>query len=98
MANNVSAISECLVEKYTTGRWFIARDANCDGAFTISDVWLWVDWLFNFPGDGLLWLLIQSPGLAAFFELTPEAYGNWFSTAVSIVCWLVVLLFGAVDR
>ena len=73
-------------------RWVIAMDMNCDGAFTISDVKLWLLWLFFVPGDGLLWLLMQFPEAAVFLELMPDAYGGWFSGIVSAIGWLIALI------
>jgi hypothetical protein len=27
-------------------RWFFAKDMNCDGVFSVSDVVLWLKWIF----------------------------------------------------
>jgi hypothetical protein len=40
-------------------RWKIAWDMNGDGMVTISDVWLWLKWIFFAPGDLLLLLLMK---------------------------------------
>ena len=73
-------------------RWVIAMDMNCDGAVTISDVALWVSWLFYVPGDGLLWLLMQHPDAVIFLELTPSVYFGWVSAIASAVGWLIVVI------
>jgi hypothetical protein len=31
----------CQLEQEPLGRWFFAKDMNCDGVFSISDVVLW---------------------------------------------------------
>ena len=97
MANPEIAIALCQQELEAAGRWFIAKDMNCDGPFTISDVGLWAEWAFFLPGDGLLWAAMQSQQLATFLELTPAAYSGWFSGVVSAIIWLIALaVWGAV--
>ena len=53
------------------GRWHFAQHMNCDGLFMISDVGLWLHWLYFLPGDGLLWCLMQLQPVAVFLELSP---------------------------
>ena len=91
MPNPEIAIALCRQEREAAGRWFIAKDMNCDGLFTISDVGLWAEWAFFLPGDGLLWAIMQSKPLATFLELTPAVYSGWFSGVVSAIIWLIVL-------
>ena len=76
-------------------------DMTGDGAVTISDVWEWVTWVINTPGDALIWLIAKAPDWAAFFEnwaaffeitITPDSYGNWFSGVVSAVFWLILMI------
>ena len=38
-------------------RWAAQSDMNCDGAVTISDVWLWAKYVFYAPGDFMLMTL-----------------------------------------
>ena len=84
-------IALCQHEREAAGRWFIDKDMNCDGLFTISDVGLWAEWAFFSPGDGLLWAVMQSQQLATFLELTPAVYSGWFSGVVSAIIWLIAL-------
>ena len=82
----------CLQKQYEEGRWFIAKDMNCDGVFTISDIWPLIEWVFFLPGDSLvLGLMAALPGVATFFELTPESLGGSASVALSIMAWLWAL-------
>ena len=85
----------CELEMIAEGRWRFAKDMNCDGLFTISDVFLWIEWLFFLPGDGLLWWLMQNEGLATFFELTPAAYSGWTSGVFSVIAWFGSLVLVA---
>ena len=61
-------------------------DMNFDGSITISDVWLWFKWLYFYPGDRLVYLLLKkAPSIASFFEMTTSSYGGVFSGVVSLV-------------
>lgn len=73
-------------------RWQFTRDMNCDGLFTISDVGLWIHWLFFLPGDAVFYGLLSIPKLAVFLEITPAWYGGWTSGILSILGWLLVLI------
>ena len=76
-----------------TDRWQIAWDQNGDGVFTISDVGELIEWFFFLPGDGLIYLALETtPGLARFLELSPDLYGGWLSGVISVVLWLIVWL------
>lgn len=85
-------LSDLGVHYAVDARWVIATDMNCDGAVTISDVALWVSWLFYLPGDGFLWLLMQYPEAVVFLELMPSAYGEWISAILSVMGWLIALI------
>ena len=85
----------CELELMAEGRWFLAKDMNCDGQFTISDVFLWGEWFFFLPGDGLLWVIMQDERLATFFELTPAAYSGWTSGVFSVIGWFGLLVLAA---
>ncbi len=91
MADPEIAIALCQQEREAAGRWFITKDMNCDGLFTISDVGLWAEWAFYSPGDGLLWAGMQSQQLATFLELTPAVYSGWVSGIISAIIWLILL-------
>jgi len=73
-------------------QWAFVADMNYSGAVTISDVWLWFKWLYFYPGDGLLYSIINgAPPIATFFEITFNSYSGFFSGFVSFFCWLFVL-------
>lgn len=84
-----SDIPLCRLNRALEGRWFLNQDMNCDGEFTISDVWLWFEWAFFLPGDGLLWLIMQHEHLATFLEVSAATYSGWFSGIVSAIGWLI---------
>lgn len=73
----------------------VKTDMNGDGLLTISDVvmwfeWLWegVVWLFFLPGDTVIWLLmVYTPGLAIFLELSVEFYSGWMAGILSVITW-----------
>lgn len=63
-------------------------DITGDGAFTISDVWAWAEFIGCWPGNAVFrWLSGNSIG--QFFEIsTFDQYtgGAW---TISIVAWIV---------
>ena len=92
MAQVSNSAFVCGFKQQMEGRWFIEKDMNCDGAFTISDIGLWLKWVFFLPGDGALWLLLQRPGLANFLELSPASYSGWGTGLASGVLWLLLAM------
>jgi hypothetical protein len=67
---------------------------NLDGAVTISDVWLWVKWLWYLPGDFfIIWLSGNMVG--RFFEVSGEDVGGNGSFTLSMVLWLILLMLVA---
>lgn len=79
---------------YDTRQWEFIEDMNYSGSVTISDVWLWVKWLYFYPGDVLFRILmIHAPDVARFFEITPDLYGGVLSFIISGFVWFLVLLF-----
>lgn len=77
--------------------WSFISDMNCDGAVTISDVTLWTKWLYFYPGDLLVMLIVrETPNVARFFEITDADYGKLVSFAVSGLFWLLCVTCAAV--
>lgn len=75
-------------------RWDFAWDMNRDGAVTISDVWLWTQWIFFLPGDGLITLMVHAtPSIANFFEVSYSSFGGAGSGVISGVIWLFTWLY-----
>ena len=75
------------------GRWSWPKnhDFNGDGVFTISDIFQGIGWVFYAPGDLILYAFLSGkPASVEFLELTYRDYGGVFSTAVSVVTWLIV--------
>ena len=68
--------------------WEFVADMNGDGAITISDVELWVRWLFFIPGDTVIWATIDTP-LGRFFEVSMSSYGGGWSAIFSVIGWVV---------
>ncbi len=71
--------------------WSFVADMNYDGAVTISDVWLWFNWLYFYPGDWLIskWFLGNPVG--QFLEFTINDLGGFFSGVISFIAWGIVL-------
>lgn len=66
-------------------------DANFDGVFTITDVFIWVKFVACWPGN-FLTRLISFTGVGRFFEMSPNDDYTWFAWILSAVAWL--MLFG----
>lgn len=70
----------------------LAWDMNADGAATISDVWLWVQWFYLLPGDYLVIGVMKFlPAVAQFLEIGPDSLAGWGAGIVSGIFWLLVL-------
>ncbi|HVY07990.1 MAG TPA: hypothetical protein VHB46_18585 [Burkholderiales bacterium] len=76
-------------------QWEFVADMNHSGDITISDVWLWIKWIYFWPGDALIYVLLQkAPELAAFLELSTKQFGGPLSLFLSFALWvLFVVLF-----
>jgi len=68
----------------------VRGDMNLDGVMTISDVWLWLQWLYFLPGDLTALVLIDSP-VGNFFEITLSSLNGLGSGVLSFFFWFVVL-------
>ncbi len=77
-----------------TAAWSLpALDADGSGAITISDVREWLLDVLFLPGDAALGaIMVYLPGVADFFELSPDDYGHLYSKIVSVIFWLLALL------
>jgi hypothetical protein len=74
-------------------QWEFVADMNQNGVVTVSDVWLWIKWLYFWPGDGLIQLAMQkAPDMAAFFELSTAKFGGPLSLFLSFPMWIIVLV------
>ena len=82
-------------------RFWYSLDGNMDDSITISDINNLVESFLTTPGDLIYYYafaaLNRVPGILNFFELShaPDSYyGNWGSSILSILVWL--LLWGIV--
>jgi hypothetical protein len=67
----------------------VRGDMNLDGVVTISDVWLWLQWLYFLPGDLAALVLLDSP-VGDFFEITLSSLQGIGSGVLSFMFWFVV--------
>lgn len=74
--------------------WNLRRDMNFDGNFTISDVKLFAESVYFYPGD-LIIKLINGTEIGAFLEISHKNYGGMLSALLSLAVWCIVgvLLF-----
>lgn len=78
-------------------RWHFAADMNNSGTMTISDVWLWIEWYFYYPGDYFI-RFISETETGQFFEYSLADYGGFTSFIVSGFLWVSILwvVFGSI--
>jgi len=77
---------------YDPRQWAFVADMNYNGAITISDVWLWVKWLYFYPGDGFIYILVNKiSGMASFLEITYSNYGGILSGVISFFAWIIAI-------
>ncbi len=76
------------------GRFHFVADMNADGAFTISDVWLWLERLYLLPSNGTVAFFQDDRPLASFFEITCATGQSWGGAIFSFFVWFIV--FGIV--
>jgi hypothetical protein len=69
-------------------QWYFVADMNLDGSVTITDVGLWMKWLFFMPGDALI-LASMDTAMGRFLEVTPTSYGGFGSGVVSFLVWAI---------
>jgi hypothetical protein len=67
----------------------VRGDMSLDGVVTISDVWLWLQWLYFLPGDLAALVLLDSP-VGNFFEITLSSLHGVGSGVLSFFFWFVV--------
>ena len=54
----------------------------------MTQVWLWLQWLFLLPGDTLIAAIAPTP-LGALLDLTPKSLGSNTAAALSTALWLI---------
>lgn len=78
---------------YDSRQWGFIADMNFSGAVTISDVWLWIKWLYFYPGDLMVSFFVnKAPSLGQFFEITYQNYGGIFSGIFSFFAWIFIFM------
>lgn len=74
-------------------QWEFVADMSQNGLVTVSDLWLWIKWLYFWPGDGLIYLaILKTPAIAEFFELSAAKYGGPLSLFLSFPMWILALV------
>lgn len=65
-------------------------DITRDGAFTISDVWAWFEFIGCWPGNAAIRAL-EDTSLGRFFEISIwDLYGA-LAWTISVAAWLITL-------
>jgi len=64
----------------------VRADMTGDGIVTISDVVLWLQWLFALPGDAAVLAMAGTP-VGTFFEVGRHSLGGNVSLGLSVAFW-----------
>lgn len=75
-------------------RFYPGGDFNCDGDFSISDVWEFLAWAMHMPGDAIISSVFTASDLE-FFEVERTVYNTYASAAIFFV--LAFLLFAVLS-
>lgn len=76
----------------------LVADMNADGVVTISDVGLWMKWVFFWPGDTAV-QLIGPTAVGRFLEITEASLGGWGTGILSLAVWCaVIVIIGILDE
>ena len=67
----------------------VAADMNHDGVVSMTDVGLWLQWLFFLPGD-LATLVVLGTPVGDFLEISLDSLQGWGSGFLSLCVWYVV--------
>ena len=71
-------------------QWSFVADMNYSGSVTISDIWLWFKWIYFYPGDGVVYFIVnKATDISHFLEMTYSDYGGIFSGFISFFVWLI---------
>lgn len=88
-----------MYQDYDLRDWQFVADMTGDGAITVSDLSLWLQWLYFYPGDGLLYVLMRwLPGVSSFLELSFKNFGGILSGVVSAIFWFLLLAYATERR
>jgi hypothetical protein len=72
-----------------TRQWEFVADMNFDGFVTISDIGLWVNWIFTYPGDWVVFKLTHN-SIGRFLEFSAADYGGVFSFLISLLFFAMI--------
>ena len=75
----------------TNRLWSFVSDMNFDGSITVSDVGLWIGWLFFYPGDWIISMIVGT-GFGNFFEFSYLDFGGLFSGFIGGAIYFILFI------
>lgn len=74
--------------------WSLYWDRDDDGVLTTGDALLWLQSVFYYPGDMVLWLCdtLSLTPLVRWIEPSPHYYGGMLAAVLSGLVWLAVAM------
>lgn len=72
--------------------WSFVADMNYSGSVTVTDVGLWIQWLFFYPGDIVINIMTNFlPQASDLLGISLHTYGGLISFVLSCFLWWVML-------
>lgn len=76
-------------------RFHFVKDMNGDFVFSISDVWLMIEYIWLLPVKVAVNLAHNHPPMATFFEIDCSTGESWGGGISSLFLWIIILVFYA---
>jgi len=90
---NIAHLKE-IAEGAWQARWQLSWDLNNDGSVNLTDIWLFLRWVFFMPGDfALLMLMLHATTVALYLGIGVNLLSGAISGAISAVVWIIVFGF-----
>lgn len=74
------------------GRFHFVKDMNGDFAFTISDVWLMIKYVWLLPTKAVMAMIESVPKWATFFEISCSTGESWGGGIFALFGWILILV------
>lgn len=72
------------------GRFHFAKDMNGDLAFSISDVWLIIYYIWLLPAKLVIGIAHNTDWMATFFEINCSTGESWGGGIFSLFVWFII--------
>ncbi|TAK90271.1 MAG: hypothetical protein EPO06_09830 [Burkholderiaceae bacterium] len=74
------------------GRLYFAQDMNGDGIYSITDIWLLIEFIWLLPAKLMVTLFQSAPAMQRFFEINCDTGESWGGGIFSFFAWALVFI------